>query len=218
MRALISCSDKTGLVDFAKGLDALGVEIISTGGTLDTLRKEGIAAVSVSDVTQFPECMDGRLKTLHPKIHGGILAIRDNPQHVKDMTNNGIKGIDLVVVNLYPFKQTIAKPGVSFEEAIENIDIGGPAMLRAAAKNYRDVIVVVDPADYEMVLDGLQGKALMANARSAALKVKALRFAVLQTGVKAKDLSVYLKKLVCTWRKKFLPIRLLTTPMSPHIY
>ena len=132
-RALISVSDKTGVVEFAKGLHELGVEIVSTGGTLKTIAAAGIPVIPVSEVTGFPEMMDGRVKTLHPKIHGGILAIRDNPEHVKAMKEHGITGIDLVAVNLYPFRETIARPDVTLAEAIENIDIGGPCLVRAAA-------------------------------------------------------------------------------------
>jgi len=151
-RALISVSDKTGIIEFAKGLEKLGVEIISTGGTAKALRDAEVKVTNVSDVTGFPECLDGRVKTLHPKIHGGLLAIRDNQEHMKQLKDLGIEPIDMVVINLYPFKKTIEKEGVSLEEAIENIDIGGPTMLRAAAKNYRDVAVITDPADYDKVL------------------------------------------------------------------
>ncbi|MEQ1861627.1 MAG: bifunctional phosphoribosylaminoimidazolecarboxamide formyltransferase/IMP cyclohydrolase [Chthoniobacteraceae bacterium] len=155
-RALISVSDKTGLVPFARELAALGIEIISTGGTAKLLAKEGIPCVEISDYTGFPEMMDGRVKTLHPKVHGGLLHLRDNPEHVAQATAHDIKPIDLVVVNLYPFEQTIAKPDVTLDEAIENIDIGGPSMLRSAAKNYRSVTVVTDPGDYEDVLQVLR--------------------------------------------------------------
>lgn len=147
-RALISVSDKTGIIDLAKALHEAGVEIVSTGGTMKALKAAGIPVLYVSDVTGFPEIMDGRVKTLNPYIHGGILAVRDNPEHQKAMQEHHITGIDLVVVNLYPFKQTIAKPNVSLNEAIENIDIGGPAMIRAAAKNFKYVTVVVNPDHY----------------------------------------------------------------------
>lgn len=150
-RALLSVSDKTGLVAFAKRLHAAGVEIVSTGGTMKALRAEGIPVQYVSDVTGFPEIMDGRVKTLNPLIHGGILAIRDNEAHLRQMKEQKIEAIDLVVVNLYPFRQTIAKPGVELAEAVENIDIGGPAMIRAAAKNFKYVAVVVNPARYEEI-------------------------------------------------------------------
>lgn len=152
MRALISVSDKTGIVEFAKELNNLGVEIISTGGTHKTLQEAGIRVTGISEVTNFPECLDGRVKTLHPNIHAGILARRSNTDHMKQLSDLNIETIDLVVVNLYPFKQTILKEGVTREEAIENIDIGGPTMLRSAAKNYQDVAVIVDPADYEKIL------------------------------------------------------------------
>lgn len=152
-RALLSVSDKTGIVDFAKELVSLGFEIVSTGGTKRALAEAGVAVTSVSEITGFPECLDGRVKTLHPKIHAGILAMRANEEHMKQLTELGVDTIDVVAINLYPFKQTIMKDGVALEDAIENIDIGGPTMIRAAAKNYQDVAVVVDPADYKTVID-----------------------------------------------------------------
>jgi phosphoribosylaminoimidazolecarboxamide formyltransferase/IMP cyclohydrolase len=155
-RALISVSDKTGLADLAKGLRAHGVSILSTGGTAKLLAGAGIEVTEVSDYTGFPEMLDGRVKTLHPKIHGGLLARRDSPAHMKALGAAGMEPIDLVVVNLYPFSQTIAKPGTSFDDAIENIDIGGPAMLRSAAKNHGGVAVVVDPADYPALLEEMK--------------------------------------------------------------
>jgi phosphoribosylaminoimidazolecarboxamide formyltransferase/IMP cyclohydrolase len=151
-RALISVSDKTGIVEFAQALANKGVEIISTGGTEKALSAAGLKVINISDVTGFPECLDGRVKTLHPKVHAGILAMRSNQEHMNQIKELGVETIDLVVINLYPFKQTILKGNVELAEAIENIDIGGPTMLRAAAKNYQDVAVVVDPADYEIVL------------------------------------------------------------------
>jgi len=151
-RALISVSDKTGVVEFARNLAAHGVELLSTGGTARLLREAGLTVIEVADYTGFPEMLEGRLKTLHPKIHGGLLARRDDPQHQEDMRREGIPPIDLLCVNLYPFEATIARPGVTLEEAIEQIDIGGPTMLRAGAKNWEGVTVVVDPADYELVL------------------------------------------------------------------
>ncbi len=154
-RALISVSDKTGLIEFARGLLELGAEIISTGGTARALREAGLAVTPVSEVTGFPEILDGRVKTLHPRIHGGILARREDA-HQKQLAEHGIAPIDLVAVNLYPFKETVAKEGVTLEEAIENIDIGGPAMIRAAAKNYRHVLVVVSPKYYSEVLKALR--------------------------------------------------------------
>ena len=150
-RALLSVSDKTGLVDFARALAGYGVELISTGGTAKALKDAGLKVIDVAELTGFPEMMDGRVKTLHPKVHGGLLAIRANKEHAAAMDKHGIKPIDLLVVNLYPFEATVAK-GAAFDDCIENIDIGGPAMIRAAAKNHADVTVVVEPADYEKVL------------------------------------------------------------------
>ena len=147
-RALISVSDKTGVVDFAKALAAHGVELLSTGGTAKLLASSGLPVIEVGDYTGFPEMMDGRVKTLHPKVHGGILARRDLREHVEAMREHDIPPIDMVVVNLYPFAQTVAKPGCTMDDAIENIDIGGPAMVRAAAKNHAFVAIVTDPADY----------------------------------------------------------------------
>lgn len=151
LRALLSVSDKTGLVPLARALADAGVELVSTGGTAKALRAEGLTVIELSDYTGFPEMLDGRVKTLHPKVHGGLLHLRDNPEHVATAQKHGIPPIDLVVVNLYPFEQTVAKPGVSLHDAIENIDIGGPSMLRSAAKNHESVTVVVDPADYGRV-------------------------------------------------------------------
>ena len=155
-RALISVSDKTGIVEFANKLNDLGVSIISTGGTFKVLKEAGIPVINISDVTGFPECLDGRVKTLHPNIHAGLLAMRSNPEHMKQVEELNVELIDMVVVNLYPFKQTIMKPDVTLADAIENIDIGGPTMLRAAAKNYQDVSVVIDPTDYEQVLSEIK--------------------------------------------------------------
>ena len=156
-RALLSVSDKTGLVEFATALHKeFAVELISTGGTARFLREAGLPVTDVSEVTGFPEMMDGRVKTLHPKVHGGLLALRDDPEHLAAMRTHGIQGIDLLCINLYPFQQTVAKPGVSFEEAIENIDIGGPAMIRSAAKNHRFVLVVTSPDRYDKVLGDLR--------------------------------------------------------------
>ncbi len=152
-RALISVSDKSGLIEFAQNLKRHGIDIISTGGTAKLLRENGLDVRDVSEVTGFPEMLDGRVKTLHPKIHGGILGIRDNPEHRARMREHGIEPIDMVVVNLYPFLQTIRKPDVTMSEAIEHIDIGGPAMIRSAAKNHNDVAVVVDPNDYSMIAE-----------------------------------------------------------------
>ncbi len=152
-RALLSVSDKSGLAALAKVLAEAGVELISTGGTAKALRAEGLTVIELSDYTGFPEMLDGRVKTLHPKVHGGLLHIRDNAEHVSTVKEHGIAPIDLVVVNLYPFEQTVAKPGVSLHDAIENIDIGGPSMLRSAAKNHDSVTVVVDPSDYATVAE-----------------------------------------------------------------
>ena len=157
-RALISVSDKTNLVDFAKGLVQNGYEIISTGGTKKTLDEAGVKTISVEEVTNFPEILDGRVKTLNPYIHGGLLAKRDDLEHMATLEKLNIKPIDLVCVNLYPFKQTIEKPDVTTEEAIENIDIGGPSLLRAASKNYQDVTVVTDKNDYDLVLKEIAEK------------------------------------------------------------
>ena len=156
MKALISVSDKTGVVEFAKGLVALGWEILSTSGTMQLLKESGVPVTSVSDVTGFPEICDGRVKTLHPKIHGALLARRDIPEHMKELKDNDIDTIDLVCVNLYPFRETIAKPDVTMEDAVEHIDIGGPSMLRSAAKNWESVTVVCNPADYETILSEIK--------------------------------------------------------------
>ena len=164
-RALISVSDKTGILDFALELQKYGVEILSTGGTADLLRKGGIPVIQVSDYTGFPEMMDGRIKTLHPRVHGGILARRDVPEHVKAMEDHGIRPIDLVVINLYPFEQTVAQKDCSLEDAIENIDIGGPAMVRSAAKNSKDVVVIVNPTDYSKVLHEMESGAVALETR-----------------------------------------------------
>jgi phosphoribosylaminoimidazolecarboxamide formyltransferase/IMP cyclohydrolase len=171
-RALISVSDKTGVVDMAKGLEALGAEILSTGGTAKALREAGVKVTDVAAYTGSPEILDGRVKTLHPKIHGGLLARRSVPAHVEQMKQHNIGPIDAVVVNLYPFEATISKPNCHFDEAIENIDIGGPSMLRSAAKNHEDVLVVVDPADYQRVLDAVRENTVTrALRRELAMKV-----------------------------------------------
>ncbi|MFZ6750601.1 bifunctional phosphoribosylaminoimidazolecarboxamide formyltransferase/IMP cyclohydrolase [Undibacterium sp. Ren11W] len=152
-QALISVSDKTGILEFARELSARGVKLLSTGGTAKLLADNGLAVTEVADYTGFPEMLDGRVKTLHPKVHGGILARRDFPEHMSALEQHGIPTIDMVVVNLYPFQQTVAKAECSLEDAIENIDIGGPTMLRSSAKNHKDVVVIVDPSDYQVVLD-----------------------------------------------------------------
>ena len=155
-RALLSVSDKTGIVELGKFLSEKGVEIISTGGTMKALRDAGVPVTYVSDVTGFPEIMDGRVKTLNPKIHGAILAVRSNPEHMQALAEHNITPIDLVVVNLYPFRETISKPGVTEAEAIENIDIGGPAMVRASAKNFKDIVIVTYPRRYAQLMEMLE--------------------------------------------------------------
>ena len=174
-RALISVSDKRGVIEFARGLTALGIEILSTGGTAKTLIDAGIAVVPVENFTGFPEMLDGRVKTLHPRIHAGILHKRSDPNHQQTMVTHGLKPIDLVVVNLYPFEQTVARPDCTFAEAVENIDIGGPSLLRAAAKNHADVGVVVDPDDYPAVLDTLRTNGTLSAEQKLALAKKAFR-------------------------------------------
>jgi phosphoribosylaminoimidazolecarboxamide formyltransferase/IMP cyclohydrolase len=156
MRALISVSDKTGVAEFAKDLQQLGWEIIATGGTMKLLQDKGINVINISDITGFPEICDGRVKTLHPNVHGGLLARRDDKKHLQALKENNIEFIDMVCVNLYPFRETIAKPDVTIEDAIENIDIGGPSMLRSAAKNYNDVTVVCDPNDYSQIISEIR--------------------------------------------------------------
>ncbi len=172
-RALLSVWDKTGLVPFAKTLAEAGIEILSTGGTARVLREAGLSVVDLSEFTGFPEMLDGRVKTLHPRVHGGLLFLRGNPDHEAAAAHHGIRPIDLVAVNLYPFEQTVARSGVTFEEAIENIDIGGPAMLRSAAKNHASVTVVVDPADYQRVAEmiRLHGNTTLELRRQLAEKV-----------------------------------------------
>jgi phosphoribosylaminoimidazolecarboxamide formyltransferase / IMP cyclohydrolase len=158
-RAILSVTDKTGLIDFARKLSTLGIELISTGGTAKLLRESGVKVKDISELTGFPEMLDGRVKTLHPKVHGGILHRRDDPKHVAAVAEHGIAPIDMVVVNLYAFEKTAAKPGVAFEELIENIDIGGPSMIRSAAKNFHDVAIVTSPADYDSIADELSRSA-----------------------------------------------------------
>ncbi|MBN1627467.1 MAG: IMP cyclohydrolase [Deltaproteobacteria bacterium] len=166
-RAIISVTDKTGVVDFARKLSEFGVKILSTGGTAKAMRDGGLSVTDISDYTGFPEMLDGRVKTLHPKVHGGLLGVRDNEEHARMMKSHGIEGIDLVVVNLYQFEKTVAKKGVTLEEAIENIDIGGPAMLRSSAKNFKFVTVITDPADYNVVL-----KEMKENGGATTLKTR----------------------------------------------
>jgi phosphoribosylaminoimidazolecarboxamide formyltransferase/IMP cyclohydrolase len=173
LTALISVSDKTGVVDFAKGLHGLGVRLLSTGGTAKLLAEQGLSVTEVADMTGFPEMLDGRVKTLHPKVHGGLLARRDVPEHMAALEEHGIGTIDLLVVNLYPFEATVAKPGCTLEDAIENIDIGGPAMVRSAAKNWKDVAVLTDAAQYAGVLAELQAEGRVKEATKFALSVAA---------------------------------------------
>src|SRR5579863_7802808 len=183
-RALLSVSEKSGLVDFARQLDKQGIMLVSTGGTSKALVESGLAVLDVADLTGFPEMMDGRVKTLHPKVHGGLLAVRENPEHEAAMLAHGIAPIDLLVVNLYPFEETVAK-GASFAECVENIDIGGPAMIRAAAKNYEGVTVVVDVEDYDRVVSELvnhRGATRLEFRRDLAQKAFALT-AAYDTGI-----------------------------------
>lgn len=190
-RALISLSDKTGAVEFAKTLAGFGVQIISTGGTAKTLRENGIDVTEVADITGFPEMMDGRVKTLHPKIHGAFLALRDNAEHVASMTEHGIVPVDLVVINLYPFESTVANDDVTLEEAVENIDIGGPAMIRSASKNWRDVAVVTDQRLYDDI-----ASELTANDGSLSLETRQRLAALAYTRTASYDLAIssYLAK------------------------
>ena len=206
-RALISVFDKTGIIEFAKALDTLGWEIISTGGTSKALKEAGIKVMEISDRTQFPECFDGRVKTLHPNVEGGILAIRDNEKHQKQMAELGISPIDMVVCNLYPFKQTILKPGVSHEEIIENIDIGGPTMIRAAAKNYKFVTVITAPEDYEAVIAELKEKGDTSAATKEMLAAKVFihtsHYDALIANYFSEKLQIkYPKTLTLTYEKK----------------
>ena len=210
-RALLSVSDKTGLIDFAKGLAGHGVMLISTGGTAKALRDAGLTVADVSEITNFPEMMDGRVKTLHPKVHGGLLAIRDNAEHAKAMKDHGIAPIDLLVVNLYPFEATVDK-GAPYEDCIENIDIGGPAMIRAAAKNHDDVAVVVEAQDYQSVLDELAANkgattmtlrrrlAAKAYARTAAYDAAISNWFALQLKTDAPDYRAFGGRLVQSLR------------------
>src|SRR5579885_738479 len=201
-RALISVSDKTGIVDLSKRLAGLGVEILSTGGTAKALRDAGIPVTDVSAYTGSPEILDGRVKTLHPKIHGGLLARRRLPTHVAEMAQHGIGPIDLVVVNLYPFEATIAKPDCAFEEAIENIDIGGPAMLRSAAKNHEDVLVVVDPKDYGRVLDAVKAAGNIPATLRRELAMKVFQHTARYDSL----IAAYLERQVQGGEGKFPPI------------
>src|SRR3954462_8722501 len=190
-RALISVSDKKGIASFARELERQGVDIISTGGTAELLRKNKIPVREISNFTSFPEVLEGRVKTLHPRVHGGLLYKRDNAKHVAEARECGFDPIDLVVVNLYPFEETIAKPDVTLAEAIENIDIGGPSMIRSAAKNYQSVTVVVDPADYEVVLENMRdhdGETTLKLREHLAIK------AFIKTSTYDRAISTYLNK------------------------
>ena len=190
-RALVSVSDKAGVVEFCKALSEMGVVIISTGGTARAIAEAGIKVVGIEDVTGFPEMMDGRVNTLHPKVHGGILAIKDNEEHLRAMKKHGIDSIDLVCVNLYPFEKTVAKPGCVLAEAIENIDIGGPTMIRSAAKNNAFVAVLTDPGQYESVLDELRANdGALTKATRAKLALAAFR----RTAQYDRAISEYLAK------------------------
>ena len=190
-RALVSVSDKTGVVEFAKALSDMGVTVISTGGTARALGEAGVKVVPIEEVTGFPEMMDGRVKTLHPKVHGGILAIKNNDDHVQAMKEHGIESIDMVCVNLYPFEKTVAKPGCRLAEAVENIDIGGPTMIRSAAKNHAFVAVVTDPAQYESIIEEMKvNDGGLTGARRAKLALAAFT----RTGEYDRAISDYLAK------------------------
>ncbi|HEY6825091.1 MAG TPA: bifunctional phosphoribosylaminoimidazolecarboxamide formyltransferase/IMP cyclohydrolase, partial [Steroidobacteraceae bacterium] len=199
-RALLSVSDKSGIADLGRALHALGIELISTGGTAKLLEKEGLPVIEVAAYTGFPEMLDGRVKTLHPKIHGGLLGRRDDPAHVAALRNAGIPGIDLLVVNLYPFQATVADPDCRLEDAIENIDIGGPAMLRAAAKNYGSVAVVVDPDDYARVLEEVRRGAV-----SAATRFQLARKAFAHTAAYDGAIANYLSCVDASGRRREYP-------------
>ena len=200
MRALISVSDKTGIVEFASSLKEMGWQLIATGGTLKTLRNAGLEVLDIQDVTGFPEICEGRVKTLHPKVHGGLLARRDSDDHMAQLAENDIETIEMVCVNLYPFEATIAKPGVTMEEAVENIDIGGPSMLRSAAKNYKDVTVVCDPADYPLVLSEIKDNGnTLAETR---LKLSAKAYT--HTALYDSHIATYMRKAAGLPEKLFL--------------
>lgn len=190
-RALVSVSDKTGVVDFARALSQMGVTVISTGGTARALSEAGLKVMPIEDVTGFPEMMDGRVKTLHPKVHGGILAIKDNPDHIQAMKDHGIESIDLVCVNLYPFEKTVAKPGCTFAEAVENIDIGGPTMIRSSAKNHAFVAVLTDPAQYQSIIEEMKANDA---SLTAATRSKLALAAFTRTAEYDRAISEYLAK------------------------
>ena len=201
-RALVSVHDKTGVVEFARGLVALGAEILSTGGTAKLLRESGVRVVDVAEVTGFPEMLDGRVKTLHPGVHGGILARRELPEHLAALERHGIRPIDLVAVTLYPFEQTVARPGVSLEDAIENIDIGGPSMIRGAAKNHAHVAVITDPGQYGPVLEELRrGDGALSDATRYRLAFEAFR----RTAQYDAAIAAYLREPGATGRPAAAP-------------
>ena len=200
MRALISVSDKTGIVEFASSLNNMGWELIATGGTLKVLRDAGLKVTDIQDVTGFPEICEGRVKTLHPKVHGGLLARRDSEDHMAQLVENGIETIEMVCVNLYPFEATIAKPGVTMEDAVENIDIGGPSMLRSAAKNYKDVTVVCDPADYAAVLSEIKDNGNTLPETRLKLSAKAYT----HTALYDSHIATYMRKAAGLPEKLFL--------------
>ncbi|HEV2883962.1 MAG TPA: hypothetical protein VGW36_03835, partial [Pyrinomonadaceae bacterium] len=218
-RALISVSDKSGIVDLARQLEALDVEIISTGGTAKALREAGIDVRDVSDLTGFPEMMDGRVKTLHPKVHGGLLAVRDNEEHQAAMRDHAIEPIDLVVINLYPFEETIARDGVTLEQAIEQIDIGGPAMIRSAAKNYRDVAVVTSSELYQQIQEEL---AQHDGALTLATRSQLARLAFMRTAFYDSTIFPYLASQFasngCPFEANYAPVpevlQVMTTYMN----
>ncbi|NBX00591.1 MAG: bifunctional phosphoribosylaminoimidazolecarboxamide formyltransferase/inosine monophosphate cyclohydrolase, partial [Methylophilaceae bacterium] len=201
-RALISVSDKQGILEFAKNLQSFGVEILSTGGTAKLFRENNIPVLEVSDYTGFPEMLDGRVKTLHPKVHAGILGRRDLPEHVAAMQEANIPNIDMVVVNLYPFRETIAQPNCSLEDAIENIDIGGPTMVRAAAKNYHHVAIVTDPADYALIAREMTSTK---GAVGAETRIMLAKKAFSHTAEYDGAISNYLTSLTATGEKQAFP-------------
>ena len=215
MRALVSVSDKRGVVEFATALKELGWEIIATGGTMTTLRAAGLEITNISDVTGFPEICEGRVKTLHPKVHGGLLARRDSEDHMAQLAENGIETIDMVCVNLYPFEATIAKEGVTMEDAVENIDIGGPSMLRSAAKNFASVTVVCDPSDYDTILAEIrEGGNTKAETR---LKLSAKAYT--HTALDDSHSATYMRKAAGLDEKLFLSfdaIQTLRYGENPH--
>ncbi|WP_078592549.1 bifunctional phosphoribosylaminoimidazolecarboxamide formyltransferase/IMP cyclohydrolase [Evansella clarkii] len=206
-RALVSVSDKTGIVDFVTKLEDSGVEIISTGGTKKILQEAGVAVIGIEEVTGFPEMMDGRVKTLHPKIHGGLLAVRDNEEHMKSADEHDVEMIDFVVVNLYPFQKTIEDPDSTYDDAIENIDIGGPSMLRSAAKNHASVGVIVDSADYDIVIEELERDGELTEVRKRKLAAKAFRHTAAYDALIAEFLTKQVgdeapEKLTVTYNRK----------------